>query len=147
MSASDDPSNPSTYSGESQTTDKDTLDAITFTDHERIEELKSYTPTLINNPQQIHGYLSEKDLELANLEADKLALIAKMSRGRTNIRNYYDEQMTTYQAHRELNRSVNGFERSEVTTSRRTSTNYNVPVKPPGAIDRFLSKVGRRKQV
>lgn len=126
-------------------TDPNTLDTITFTDHERVDELQDYAPVLINNPQQIHGFTSEADMILRRLNIEKLALVVKMGRGRTSYRNYVDEQMMNYQAEGEVARSINGFERGEVTSSHRTTTNYNTPVKPSGVMDRFLGRLGRSR--
>jgi hypothetical protein len=140
------PTDPTSYTGDSSITDVDTLDSITFTDHEKVAELKQYYPVTINNPQQIHGWTDPREVELVRLKAEKLDIIGKIRRGRSNIDNYYAKEMADYQSSREIGRSINGFERSEVTTSRRTMTTYTVPVRNPGTVDRFLSRLGRQKK-
>ena len=137
--------NPTSYTGDNPSSSADTLDAITFTDHERVDELQDYYPVNINSPQQIHGFTSEKEAELVRCEADLIMIVGKVARGRTNIRNYYDEKLGQYESHREIARGINGFERSEVTTSRKTQTTYTVPIKAPGVVDRFLARMGRKR--
>ena len=112
-------------------------------DHDEMERIRDYNPAIMGNKHQVFGYLREKDAPIAVLEQQRLAVLARMKRGRSSLDSFYDSEVATFVGKRELMRSFEGRERDSVNRTEQVQYQFTQPVKR-SSIDRFLGRIGAR---
>jgi hypothetical protein len=109
---------------------------------EKARQLQEMAPALVNNPHQIFGYTPTKEVPLLRAKIKKLSIIGKIARGDRSIDDYYDTSMIEYIAGREINRSVEGHERQQVTSTHHTEKVMGMQ-RSKNKLESFLDRVSR----
>ena len=145
--ASSEAAEDNTFLPQAPPTAKQLVQYMSEPDHDEIQRLRNYAPALIGNPHQIFGYTSsdKKTQKRIRLEQERLAILSRMRRGRSDLNTYYDSTMTLYIGQREIARSIEGYERQSVNSTQQIS--YNLSQVPKrGAIDRILLRLGAKRE-